>query len=310
MKKLNIILLYILTAVSAQGFVNDGFPREYNYNYDSWSNRIYISDNGKYLETAYGIKVFLRLDESKTEIPVNVAAQAYYAMIKKEPEDKLLLIWFSRKSNQGAIILSDNIKTLFPEKYVLSLQNDVLNGLMGNKWYAPEQNILAKILGGFIYMLEKTTMSKAQLENSRDRMIIVDDPLYRMSLVPMVDDAIRMCYAEPISFIFYFPFVMYFLMVRWIGMQFGRKGFYISTAAWAGCMFLMAILIMGRINIYFPYYLSVFFLVSAINMPLYTAAYVFYRDRIENAAFKYLEEISGGGFDKLNSFEGKKWESK
>lgn len=260
------------------------------------------------LERKHGIFTSIRLDSNKGKYDLFKAAYGSLTETAgRQSEKGILIIYVNLPLNKGVVLISDNLKDRFPDKYIRSLQDDVLNNLQG-KWYVERSRLLTKVAGTFVYLLEKDTYTKEDLFRLSDRMIIVDDPVYRMSLLPVVNDLILLFYMEPISFMFYFPFVMYFLIVRWYGMRFGQTGFWVSNICWFGLMAFFAVLILNRIKIYFPEYVLVFLLIGGLNIPLYLMFFSLYRSHITSAAYNYFNEVTGGGFDSANSFGGKKWQ--
>jgi hypothetical protein len=309
MKKIMLALIFTAISTASFAWVCDGCPRAYMYNFDNnevLGARSYLPDMASELESGHGIKVFIKIENSAENYGVEKAAKDYFASLALGPADKAIVVFNSGKQHESYIALTDNLTRIFPKKYVTALQDDVLGGLQG-KWYVGFKFVLAKVLGSFVYMLERGNMTKAQIESRRPYMIIVDDPLYNVSLMPVINDVIRLFYMEPVSFIFYFPFIMYFLIVRWIGCNTDRRGFIISNVIWGAAMLFFAALIANRINIYFNEYVVIFTVICGFNIPVYAALFAFYRDRIESAAYNYLNDVTGG-FDKLNAFGGNRWE--
>ena len=306
LKKLIYITSILLITAGLRAWKCDGCPDSYKYGYDVYSNRSYLPDMASRLESAHGITTYIKIDKIKGDYDMRGVA---YACLTSEaaaqPGKGVIVIYDNDIKKKGVILVSDNLKDTFPQKYVTALQDDVLNNLQG-KWYLRQVTLFAKITGSFVYMLEKNTMTKRQLDEQRARMIVVDDPVYAISLMPVISDIIGLFYMEPLTFLFYYPFVMYFLMVRWFGMKFGHTGLLASNAAWLGLMIFTGVLIFNRLNIYFPDYVSIFALVTAVNIPLYSALFTLNRSEILYTAQNYLSDVTGG-FDAANSFEGKKW---
>ena len=90
-------------------------------------------------------------------------------------------------------------------------------------------------------------------------------------------------------------------------MKFGHTGLIVSNAVWFGIMVFTGVLIMNRMNIYFPDYAGIFLIIAGLNIPLYAAIFALNRSEILSAASNYISDVTGG-FDATNSFEGKKWE--
>jgi hypothetical protein len=296
----------LLITAGLRAWKCDGCPESYKYGYDVYSNRNYLPDMAGNLEAKHSIFTCIKIEKVKGDYDMRGAA---YACLTTEaaaqPGDGIIVIYVNDIRKKGVILLSENLKDTFPQKYVTALQEDVLNNLQG-KWYLRQVTLFAKIAGSFVYMLEKNTMTKQQLEERRARMIVVDDPVYWISLLPVISDIIGLFYMEPFTFLFYYPFVMYFLIVRWLGMKFGHTGLLVSNASWLALMIFTGVLIMNRLNIYFPDYAAIFAIVAGFNIPLYSALFVLNRNEILYAASNYLSDVTGG-FDPANSFEGKKW---
>jgi hypothetical protein len=306
MKKILFALLIIACVVPLNAWKCIDCPDYFTYNYDIYSNRNFLPDMTQRLENEHGITTYIKIEKAKLSYNLNAAAQDFLKSGALDLKGKgVIVILVNPYLNKGAIEISGNLKEVFPEKYVTALQNDVLNNLQG-KWYLRLNTLLAKITGGFVYMLEKDTLSKGRIDKLKPIMIVVDDPLYRISLMPMIDDIIGLCFAEPFSFVIYFPFIMYFLIVRWFGMKFGKRIFYISNAIWLGLMAFFALLIINRMNIYFPDYVGIFCILSGFNIPLYAALYNFNKGEIMSAAYNYVNEITGG-FDSAGNLGGKVW---
>jgi|ERR1035437_25395 hypothetical protein len=281
-------------------------PESYNYGYDYYSNRNYLPDMAGRLEKDHGIFTCIKIEKIKGEYDLNTSAYACLtAVAAQQPGKGVIVILINDIQKKGVIKISDDLKEKFPRKYIMALQDDVLNNLQG-KWYLRQVTLLAKITGSFVYVLEKEKMTEKEIEEQRARMIIVDDPVYGISLIPGISDIIGLFYMEPLSFLFYYPFIMYFLIVRWFGMKFGHIGLMASNAAWLGVMAFTGILIVNRMNIYFPDYVGIFLVIAGLNIPFYAAIFALNRSEILSAASNYMSEVTGG-FDAINNFEGKQW---
>jgi hypothetical protein len=309
MKKILIALFFLSFSAVLFSWVCDGCPAAYKYNYDgsdAFGSRSYLPDMASDLEDNHGIRVFIKIDHDAEKYDTESTAKDYFNSLDFTPQDRAVVIFTSEKNHESSIMLSDSLKTVFNGNYVKNLQDDVLDSLQG-KWYIDYRHVLAKVLGSFVYMLEKQNMTAAQIDDARPHMIIADDALYNISLLPVIRDIIALFYMEPLSFIFYFPFVMYFLMVRWAGCGGGRMRFVFSNIIWGALMIFFAALIINRVNIYLNEYVSALMIICGFNVPVYALLYWFYRDSIGSAAYSYLNDVTGG-FDKLNIFEGNRWE--
>ena len=309
MKKTALCFVFVFLASAAFSWVCDGCPEGYKYNFDNndiLGGRSWLPDMASKLENGHNIRVFIKIDGPGNNYDVEKAAKNYFVSITAASPGNALLIFTSEKQHRSYIAVTDGLRAVFPEKYVSALQEDVLDGLQG-KWYIGYKYVLAKTLGAFVYILEKDKMTAEQIKRQRPYMIIVDDPLYNISLLPVINDVIKMFYMEPLSFIFYFPFIMYFLIVRWIGCNTNRIGFAVSNAVWGLLMIFFAVLIINRVNIYFSEYTAIFTVICGFNIPVYAALFMFYRDKIEAAAYNYVKNVTGG-FEGSNTFGGKIWE--
>ncbi len=305
-KKIVFIISILLFTAGLRAWKCEGCPDSYKYGYDVYSNRNYLPDMAGRLESAHGITTYIKIEKIKGDYDMRGVAYACLTTAAAARDGKgVIVIYLNDLRKKGVILVSDDLKAVFPEKYVEALQEDILNNLQG-KWYLRQVTLLAKITGSFVYMLEKNTMTRQQLDEQRARMIVVDDPVYAISLLPIISDIIGLFYMEPFTFLFYYPFVMYFLIVRWFGMKFGHTGLLASNAAWLAMMIFTGVLIVNRLNIYFPDYVGIFTIIAGFNIPLYSALFALNRNEILYAAQNYLTDVTGG-FDAANSFEGKKW---
>lgn len=261
--------------------------------YDDFGMKNYLPWNAEELEQKYGIQVFIYKYPAGFSADPGQMARAYYNTLTRTAEDKILLIWISRKRSAGVIIASDAVKKMVPEEDLSILQDDALRSLLG-RWYISEGNVLAKTLGAILYVLEKPGLTDEQVEGMSDRMIKIDDPLYKISLMPGFYDLIRLFYFEPVSFCLYFPFVMYAFIVRLIGMNSGKKMFAFLNGIWLVFTGFVFILIINRMNILYHEYLRILYLFMGLNIPLYLYLFFIYRDRIEAAAYNYVYNMTGG----------------
>jgi hypothetical protein len=295
--------MLLLAATTAYAFHFQGLPSDAGQNWTELGAINYLPRNAEELDKKFGIQAYVvKSSAPKTADTQSVAAD-YFNAITKTPESKIILIWISRDRQDGAILVTDNIKQLVPESYINMLQDDVLHSLAG-RWYVSDVKLSGKILGTFLYLLEKPGLTKQEIEARSGSMIRVDDNLYNISQAPLIVDLINLFYFEPMSFCFYFPLVMYALIVRLLGSYLGGKSFPFLNGVWVGVVGFIFILIMNRINIFYPEYVSMFTFFMGLNAPIYIMLYWLYADKIEAAAYGYLYNVTGG-FGANNIFSNK-----
>ncbi len=308
MKK-NIIIFFIFfifVQVYCWEFYN--LPPYYSQYYDEMSNKNILSHNADILEKKFNIKVYIYKYRGNLNLQTDEITQKYFNKIIEKDNNKKLFIWFSKKRDNGVILISDDLNSEIDEKYLKLLQNDVLRSLL-SRWYISESRVLGKVLGGIIYLLDKNNLDKKQIEKLKTDIIIVDDPLYLLSRKPFFSELIDLFEFEPVSFFFYFPFVTYFVFVRIIGIRFKITGFIVSNIIWGFFVIFIFYLIFHRIDIFFHEYMKLFYLFVGLNIPLYFYLTNLYANEIQAAAYGYFYNISGG-FDTKNVFEGRQWEKK
>lgn len=306
MKK-NILVLFIFFAnmqIFSLELVN--LPKKYSFYYDDLANKNILSHNADILEKKYNIKVRIFKYHGEARDGMEDVAKQYFAKITEKDNSRQLLIWISSKRKQGVILITDDLKGKINEEYLGVLQNDVLRSLLG-RWYISEARVLGKVLGGIIYLLEKDTINKEQLQKIQQDIIVVDDFFYLLSCKPVFADLINLFNFEPISFFFYFPFIVHFIFVRVIGVRFKMAGFIISNIVWAFFTLFVFYLIFHRINIFFHEYIQFFYMFLGLNVPLFFYLINLYRNEKERTIYNYLCSVTGG-FDSKNLFEGKGWE--
>jgi hypothetical protein len=264
-----------------------------------------LYDYAGQLEKNYGIILHIYYDRSKVNYNLRARAEAYLANLKPKSADKIILIWVDSARNKGVILCTDAVKTIIPGGDIEILQNDMMNSLIG-KWYIGDRTVLTKIAGTMCYIAD---MRSGQEKTNvwKEDFVPLDDALYRISLNQPFYAITKLFYAEPISFVFYFPMVMYFILVRLIGMPFGQKGFAVSNCAWLVFVIFSAILILQRANMFFPEYVTGFKMFAGLTLPVYIFLYFVFKDSIDTAVYDYWCHITGGGFGGSNAFEGKAW---
>jgi hypothetical protein len=300
MKKIVITTALLFCACSVSAFKFTGLPWEASQPYMETMSRNFLPWNASELEQQYGMKVYIFKFTAGTKIDSSRLAAAYYNTITRTADDKILLIWACKKQNDGIIMASDALKKIIPEEVLNVLQEDILRPL-ANKWYISEQRVYSKILGTILYILKKPFLDKTALEAMKGRYIKIDDPLYKISLMQPFYDILKLFYFEPISFCLYFPFIMYAFLVRLIGMNSGKKVFIFLNLIWLGLTGFIFVLLLNRVNIIFPEYVSLWSFYVSLNVPLYIILFALYWDRIEVAAYGYLYEVTGG-FGSNSSF--------
>ena len=289
--------------LSAWEFINT--PDDYSRYRDKFALVNYLRSHADLLENRHGIKTIIYIEKEEGDFSVSARGKIYFEKMGIKKDEKVILIWASPYKKKGKILVSEPLKELFPQKYVNMLEKGVLNSLQG-KWYINERKLLAKVLGTFVYMAENYSFSERDRKILKGRYIEIDNKLYAASLAPVFDDIIWLFYFEPISFVIYFPFIMYFIIVRVIGFSFGRNYFELFNVIWLGLMIFIFVLIINRINILYPEYVAIVTLVLGLTTPVYVYFFILYRDELGAAAYNYFHEVTGG-FDTVNAFEGKEW---
>jgi hypothetical protein len=306
MKKTILITAFTACIVILCGYDFINLPRYYYNSYDDFGGKNHLAWNAWQLETKHAVRTVIYNDELKKNIGIHEQAVYYFGLIKKEPDDRVILIYLSRYMRKGAIIVSDNLKDIMPQEYLTDIEDDVIGSMMW-RWYAPATIVLAKVLGAFLYRLEKESPIQDDPYRQKDTLLTIDDPVYVFSKNPLPNDLIKLFFAEPISFMVYFPFVTFFLFVRGIGLMCGRGFFNFMKWLWAGLMVLTAALIINRINIFYAEYVWMFIMFCSLNIPVYIYLSAMYHNELEIAAYNYFNKITGGSFGQPNAFEGNEW---
>ncbi|MCX7698494.1 MAG: hypothetical protein N2114_03385 [Candidatus Goldbacteria bacterium] len=278
-------------------------PQNYARYYDDLANKNILPHNADILEKKHNINICIFKYRGKVEKDIIKKAEIYFAKFKEKYKNRCLFIFITDKRDKSFILITDDLKNEINEKYLKILQDDVFHSLLG-RWYISEARVLGKLLGGIIYLLKKDNLNKEQIDNLKSDMIIVDDFFYLLSRKPFFSDLTDLFEFEPVSFFFYFPFVLYFIFVRIIGIKFQKIGFIISNIIWLSFVLFVFYLILHRIDIFFHEYMQIFYLFISMNVPLYLYFTNLYRNEIEIVAYNYISNITGG-FDTKNVFQDK-----
>lgn len=292
MKKTVILFIILLCAMPAFAYKFAGLPWSASQPVMETGGRNYLPWNALELEGKYGINVHIFRFPARSKIDSEHMATGYYNTLTRTPEDKILLVWVNKDRGTGHIIASDTVQKMLPEGSLEILQDEVLRPFI-NRWLINEQRLYSKILGTLVYMLEKP-QDGVMAGWEKGRFIRIDDPLYRISLAQPFRDIISLFYFEPITFVLYFPFIMYMFLVRLIGMNSGKLVFWLFNLLWVILTGFIFVLILNRVNIIFPEYVSIFTFFTALNLPLYMVLFILYQDRVEAAAYAYLHNVTGG----------------
>ncbi|HPD18515.1 MAG TPA: hypothetical protein PLF61_02500, partial [Candidatus Goldiibacteriota bacterium] len=292
MKKFLFIFLIFFTCmrIFAWEFVN--LPREYSWYYDEMANKNILPHNADVLEKKHNVKVHIYKYKGNENDEIYDKAEEYFNKLTEKDDKGQLLIWIGTKKEEGYILVTDDLKNRIGGQYLKILQDDVLRSLLG-RWYISEARVLGKVLGGIVYLLEKDTLSKEEISRIKSDVIVVDDFFFVLSCKPVFSEIIGLFNFEPVSFFFYFPFVVHFIFVRVIGMKFHKTGFIISNFVWVFFMFFVFYLIFNRIDIFFHEYVQLFCMFLGLNVPLFFFLINLYRNELETAAYNYLRNVTG-----------------
>jgi hypothetical protein len=306
MKKIMLFTAFTACIIVFCGYDFINLPGYYYDSYDDFGGKNHLAWNAWQLETKHAVKTVIYNDELKKNMDLHEQAAYYFSLMKKSPDDRVILIYLSRYMRKGAVIVSDNLKDIMPQEYITNIEDDVIGSMMW-RWYAPQTTVLAKVLGVFIYRLEKESPKPDDPYRQKDTLVTIDDPVYLFSKNPLLNDLIKLFFAEPLSFMVYFPFVTFFLFVRGIGSMTGRGFFNFMKWLWAALMVLMGFLIINRLNVFYAEYVWMFALFCGFNIPVYICLGAMYHDELEIAAYNYFDKITGGSFSQPNTFEGNEW---
>jgi len=308
MKKIVFIAVFIRIGLVFAGFEFINLPQSYNYGYTEMSDRNMLAVHAHRLDKIHGIKAIVYKTDTADAEQLRHEAYGYFDNREESAEGRLILVYFNPKIKAGSVIVSPGLRESFSEEHIRIIEEDSMKALFG-RWYISERRALGKIMGSFVYLLEKDTLSKRELEKLARDAVFVDEPLLGIAVKQPFRDLLKLFYFEPVSFIFYFPFLMYLLVVRFLMVNFGKnslKAFISYNLIWLGIVGFVFTLAVKKTAIYFPEYIAMLSLFMAVNAPVYLFfGGVLSRD-IQNAAHKYLYEVTGG-FEGHNAFEGREW---
>lgn len=298
-------LLFMLLGPSVSGWELINAPASHTYPFDEMSNQNYLPHFLNALEKMHGITVFIHVSRGKGKIDLKGTADFLLRDKIKNQEGKFIYILAAPHLRQAAFAFSREAGGLFTPDDMRVLERHAAPALLG-RWFIPEKKALSKIMGTIYYYLERNNLNPSQLKILREQAVITDGAWYRASLTEPFNTFIRLFYLEPISFIYYFPLVTFFLLVRMPGMYFGWYAYRNLSIAWVFFMILMAVMTGARVTAYVPEYIRVFSLLLGLNIPVGIYIMAFYSEHIQHAAYNYVTQIKGG-FGAENEFEGKRW---
>ena len=291
-----VMLFFLFSAMTLENLPNS---------YYGWMKQTgglnYLPAAADMLKKNHGISVYIHADREENS-SVNRAAEYYERLA---PDGRHIAIWFSSTQKEGKIFTDQVTAEKTGRKYIQRIEKDVLEGLI-SRWYTADDDVLAKVLGSFVYMLEKDVLTKEELKKNHAFIIPIDNFFYSLSFLPVISEAVRMFYFEPITFFIFFPFAAYFIIVRVIGSVSGIVFFRFMNAVWFVLVAAVFLSIIAKLKTLYPVYYGMFLLFSGFSIPLYAYLYGVYRDKIETAARNYFMEMKGG-FDSENAFEAEKW---
>ncbi len=244
------------------------------------------------LKEKHNIKVFIYKDVEK-EVNISQKSKKILKEIESQNKEKIILIFVNSPEKKGKILLSEDLYGIFNKRDVEILENEILNKFIG-RWYIDELNIYTKISGTFFYILEKDNLGKTTIEKLKPEIILIDNLLFKIATVKPFSDILNLFYLEPISFVFYFPFVTYFIFVRIIGYYWGLNGFRIMNIIWCLFIIFIAILIYNKMFIILPEYMNIFLMFCGLSIPIYIYLYFIYAEEIQCALYSYFTKITGG----------------
>ncbi|HPI03133.1 MAG TPA: hypothetical protein PLB12_02085 [Candidatus Goldiibacteriota bacterium] len=304
MKKIILLILMLLAASCAFGMQLINLSGNYYQPYGDLGGKNYLSWHAWRLEKTHGINVVIFNETKEEKTDPKAKASEYLPLAIKNKEDKAISIYLNKYMRRGAIAISENLTGIMPPEYIEYLEEDLIRRMMW-RWYTSDTKVLGKVLGAFIYNLEKNTLSKDDLRRQKDGIINIDDNVYLFSKKQPFNDIIKLFFAEPISFMFYFPLITFFLMVRVVYLIWGEKAGKIMRAVWVLFMLMILLLIIKRLDVFYAEYLWTFNLFTALMFPFYIYLAVMYKEQIVIMAQNYAEKITG--FNGINAFEGEKW---
>ncbi len=240
----------------------------------------------------HNIKIFIYRDIEK-KANIIQKSEKIFKEIESQNKEKLILIFVNYSKKKGKILLSKDLYSIFNKSDVEILENEVLNKFIG-RWYMDELSIYTKISGTFFYILEKENLDKTMIEKLKPEIILIDDLFFKITTAKPFSDILNLFYLEPISFVFYFPFVTYFIFVRIIGYYSGLNGFKIMNIIWGLFTIFIAILIYNKMYIILPEYMNIFLMFCGLSIPVYIYLYFIYSEEIQCALYSYFNKITGG----------------
>ncbi len=280
-------------------------PDNYTYPFGQQGERNYLPHFLNGLEKMHGITVFLHIHKGKGDFDIRRTADFLLAEKTGGMEGKFVYIIAAPALKKAALSFSPGALAAFDYADIEILEKHIAPALLGRS-FIPEKRAVTKIAGTLYYFLEKKNMGKEQLEMIKEHAVITGGGWYKASLTEPFNTFIRLFYFEPFSFIYYFPMVTFFLLVRIPGRHLGIYAYRNLTVIWVIFMVVMAFMTGARVNAYVPEYVRLFSLFMGFNFPVYIYIIAFYSREIEHAAYNYITEIKGG-FAAGNEFEGKRW---
>ncbi|HNZ29382.1 MAG TPA: hypothetical protein PKJ42_05255, partial [Candidatus Goldiibacteriota bacterium] len=213
MKKIILLILMLLAASCAFGMQLINLSGNYYQPYGDLGGKNYLSWHAWRLEKTHGINVVIFNETKEEKTDPKAKASEYLPLAIKNKEDKAISIYLNKYMRRGAIAISENLTGIMPPEYIEYLEEDLIARMMW-RWYTSDTKVLGKVLGAFVYRLEKNILSKDDLKEQRDGIIDIDNKIYLFSKKQPFNDIIKLFFAEPVSFMFYFPLITFFLMVR------------------------------------------------------------------------------------------------
>lgn len=285
-----LIMIFIIEKIYCANFVN--WADYYLYRYKENGKENYFPFFFQNLKEKYGIKVFIYKDNEKN-VDLREKSEKIHTELKELNKEKILLLIINYYHKQGKILVDDDLIDILGSGNIEILEKEILNKFAG-RWYINELNLFTKIIGTFYYILEKKDLNKADIKKLKPEIIFIDDLLFTLSMKKPFSDILNLFYFEPISFVFYFPFITYFIIVRIIGYNFGINGLRMANIIWGLFMLFIAILIYNRMYIILPEYVSLFLLFCGLSTPIYIYFYFIYKEEIQCALYEYFNKITGG----------------
>ena len=298
-----LVTLFVSARVYSWEMINT--PPSYSHYFLEMSEQNYLPHFLDALEKMHGITVYLHVHAGKEKIDLKKTADFLLREKTGGTEGRQIYIIAAPKMRKTAFAFSSEAQRLFKPDDLRLLEEHAAPALLG-RWFIPERRALSKITGTLYYYLERDNMDAAQMKIIKEQAVITDNGWYRASLTEPFNTFIKLFYFEPLSFIYYFPLVTFFLFARIPGMYLGWYAYRNLSIVWAGFMVIMAAMMGARVSAYVPEYIRWFSLFAGLNIPLYLYVMAFYSNEIKHAAYNYITEIKGG-FAAENEFEGRRW---